>query len=271
MIISTAVSSPRGTTLPRRGFFLGVNPPQYQAVVVGTELSDNQTDTATQISAPSSSKESNQATPFSLPHFGFLLESLTQTGQIIIRTDDFAHAIVPKWNSTDSPWQSFRRTLTLLRSTSDALDEDVRDTLQSTRVPDVRAQHAGLAAVSRLKDILGLSRPTILRMGGIPQSTFYAWQSNPYSAIRTPTISRLLRLQAQIAILTEALGTEKTRSWVLSAAHFDQLQGTESEFAQALAEAADVLAKSITVRPRPRMRRTDYTASLEADDSPSTP
>lgn len=271
MSISTAVSSPSGTTLPRHGFFPGVNPPHYQAIVVATELTGNQTDTMTKVSVPASIEDSNQTTPLSLPHIGFLLDSLTQTGQIFIEADDFAHAVVRGWSCTDSPWQSFRRTLTPLRSTPDALDEDVRDTLQSKRIPDVRAQHSGLAAVSRLIDILGLSRPTILRMGGVPQSTFYAWQSNPYATIRTPTISRLLRLQAQIAILVEALGVEKTRSWVLSVAHFDQLQGTEPEFTQALAEAADALAESIKVRPRPRMRRTDYTASLEADDSSSTP
>jgi hypothetical protein len=87
------------------------------------------------------------------------------------------------------------------------------------RLPDSRwATHAGLAAVSRLVDILGLIRPTILRMGGVPSSTFYAWQNNPNAVIRTPTISRLLRLQAQIAILDEALGRERMRAWVLSAA-----------------------------------------------------
>jgi len=67
-----------------------------------------------------------------------------------------------------------------------------------------RTNHAGLAAVARLVDVLGLSRPTILRMGGVPTSTFfYAWQKSPHAVLRTPTVTRLLRLQAQVAILDE--------------------------------------------------------------------
>jgi hypothetical protein len=194
---------------------------------------------------------------------------LPQTGYSIIRVDDFAHAVLPDWNSTDSPWQSFRRILMPLRSASEALDEDVRDTLKPERLPDARATHAGLAAVSRLVDILGLSRPTILRMGGVPSSTFYAWRNNPRAVIRTPTISRLLRLQAQIAILDEALGRERVRAWVLSATRFEKLQGDEVAFTQVLAEAADALAEAIRIKPRPRLRRTDYTASLERGDSPA--
>lgn len=264
---TSAVSSPNGTTFPRRGFFLGVHPPQYQAKVIASELVTTRPDAKTQSAVSVPIDEFKQTTPLSLPRFWLLLESLTQTGHLVIRNDDFAHAVLPDWNSTDSPWQSFRRTLMPLRSTSDALDEDVRDTLESERLPDARAKHSGLVAVSRLADILGLGRPTILRMGGVSPSTFYAWQSNPYAAVRTPTVSRLLRLQAQITILDEALGRERTRAWVLSAAHFDQLQGPESAFAQALTEAADILAEATKIRPRPRLRRTDYTASLENGDS----
>jgi len=267
MKTATAISSPSGTTLPRRGFFFGVHPPQYQAVVVATELLSVQPGRETRSALPTSDDDAQQTTPSSLPRCGLLLESLPQTGHLVIRIDDFAHAVLPDWDSTDSPWQSFRRTLMPLRSASEALDEDVRDTLKPERLPEAQAKHAGLAAVSRLVDILGLSRPTILRMGGVPSSTFYAWRSNPRAVIRTPTISRLLRLQAQIAILDEALGRERTRAWVLSAARFEMLQGNDASFAQALTEAADVLAEATRIRPRPRLRRADYTASLEREDS----
>jgi hypothetical protein len=264
---TTAISSPSGTTLPRRGFFFGVHPPHYQAVVVATELDNAQPADETRSPAPVSDNNAQQTTPSSLPRCRLLLESVPQTGHLVIRVDDFAHAVIPDWNSTDSAWQSYRRTLIPLRSASEALDEDVRDTLKSERLPDARSKHTGLAAVSRLVDILGLTRPTILRMGGVPSSTFYAWRTNPHAVIRTPTISRLLRLQAQIAILDEALGRERTRAWVLSAARFKKLQGNEAEFTQALTEAADALAEATRIRPQPRLRRTDYTASLDRDDS----
>jgi hypothetical protein len=268
MKTAAAISSPGGTTLPRRGFFFGVHPPQYQAVVVTTELVSAQPGDETRSAVPASDK-AQQTTSSSLPRCRLLLESLPQTGHPVIRIDDFAHAVIPSWNSTDSAWQSFRRTLMPLRSASEALDEDVRDTLKPERLPDARTKHAGLAAVSRLVDILGLTRPTILRMGGVPSSTFYAWRNNPHAVIRTPTISRLLRLQAQIAILDEALGRERTRAWVLSASRFEKLQGNEAAFTQALVEATDVLADATRIRPQSRLRRVDYTARLDRDD-PST-
>jgi hypothetical protein len=104
-------------------------------------------------------------------------------------------------------------------------------------------------------------------MGGVPSSTFYAWRNNPHAVIRTPTISRLLRLQAQIAILDEVLGRERVRAWVLSAARFEKLQGNEAAFAQVLAEAADALAEATRIKPQPRLRRAEYRASLDKADS----
>jgi hypothetical protein len=267
MKTTTATSNSSGTTLPRRGFFFGVHPPQYQAIVVATELDIAQSDDETRSVVPASNDEAQQTTPSPLPRCRLLLESLPQTGHPIFRIDDLAHAFLPGWNSTDSPWQGFRRTLMPLRSASEALDEDVRDTLRPERLPDPRAKHAGLVAVSQLVDILGLTRPTILRMGGVPPSTFYAWRNNPHAVIRTPTISRLLRLQAQIAILDEGLGRERTRAWVLSAPRFEQLQGSDAAFTQALAEAGDTLTEATRIRPRPRLRRADYTASLEKGGS----
>lgn len=269
MMTATAISSASGTKLPRRGFFFGVHAPQYQAVVDAPQLVSDQSGGETRNDIPNSGDRAQQTTLLSLPQCKLLLESLPQTGQLVIRPDDFAHAMAPNWNPTDSPWQSFRYTLRHLRSASEALEEDVRDTLKPERLPDARARHAGLVAVSRLVDILGLTRPTILRMGGVPSSTFYAWRNNPDALIRTPTISRLLRLQAQIAILDEALGRQRTRAWVLSDARFERLQGDEAVFAQALAEAADALGEVTRVTPRPRLRRADYTASLERDEPPT--
>jgi hypothetical protein len=269
MKMAAAISSAGGTTLPRLGFFPGVRAPHYQAVVVATDLASAQPGEETRSNVPASGEDARQTTSLSLPRCSLLLESLSQTGHPAIRVDDFAHVVLPDWSYTDSPWQSFRRILMPLRSASEALDEDVRDTLKLERLPDGRATHAGLAAVSRLVDLLGLTRPTILRMGGVPSSTFYAWRNNPHAVIRTPTISRLLRLQAQITILDEALGRERMRAWVLSAARFGKLQGDETAFTQVLAEAADSLVEATQIKPQRRLRSADYTASLDRDDSPT--
>lgn len=269
MKTASAISSSSGTTLPRPGFFFGVHPPQYQALVVAAELDSAQLDSETRSTVPALDDEAHQATQSSLPRCRLLLESLSQTGHPVIRIDDAAHAVIPDWDYTDSPWQSFRRTLMLLGSASEALSQDVRETLQPERLPDARANHTGLTAVSRLVDILGLTRPTILRMGGVPSSTFYAWQNNPQAAIRTPTITRLLRLQAQIAILDEALGRERTRAWALSAGRLEKLQGDEAAFAEVLGDAADALAEATRIRRQLRQRRADYNASLDKDNSPT--
>jgi hypothetical protein len=100
-------------------------------------------------------------------------------------------------------------------------------------------------------------------MGGVPSSTFYAWQKHPQSVIRTPTVTRLLRLQAQVAILDEVLGKERMQAWVLAEDHFGRLQGDDAEFTQVLAEAQASVAEVTRIRPRPRMRRADYAAIPE--------
>jgi hypothetical protein len=106
-------------------------------------------------------------------------------------------------------------------------------------------------------------------MGGVPASTFYAWQKNPNSVIRTPTVARLLRLQAQVAILDEALGRERMRSWLLSAERFDRLQGNDAAFARVLAEAETAMTDATRITPRRRMSRADYSAGsgVEAEAS----
>jgi hypothetical protein len=180
----------------------------------------------------------------------------------VVRSTDVAYAYLSGTEElTDSPWQALRRTLQPLRAASGALLEDVHDVLQPEREVAARTRHAGLAAVARLVDVLGLNRPAILRMGGVPSSTFYAWQKSPHSVIRTPTVTRLLQLQAQVALLDEALGRDRMRAWVLAGDHFDKLQGDEAEFAVVLGEARTALTEATHISPRPRMRRADYTAA----------
>ena len=149
--------------------------------------------------------------------------------------------------------------------------EAVDDTLGRGLGTSPGERHAGLSAVARLVDVLGLRRPAVLRMAGVPESTFYAWRKNPGSVIRTSTISRLLRLQAQVAILDEALGRDRMRSWLLSADRFERLQGNDTEFARVLDEAEAAVRDTARIMPRRRMRRADYSASFAGEAEAGTP
>jgi hypothetical protein len=241
------MSDAQGTTLPRSGFFLGMHAPQYRAAVIQGELPGTPSSSETNIPSWLEPHAYQTAqTSLASPRAGQLLaEAWPQTDTSIVRSTGVAYAFITDWNDpTDSPWQELRRTLAPLRAASDALLEDISDTLELEREFSARTKHAGLTAVARLVDMLGLTRPTILRMGGVPSSTFYAWQKNPHSVIRTPTVTRLLQLQAQVAILDEAFGRERMRAWMLSAERFNKLQGDEAAFAAVLAEASTTLAET---------------------------
>jgi len=261
MKATAAISDAQGTTLPRYGFFLGVRAPRYRTPVINGELPGTFSSSETWVRSwlDPCECQTTQTSLASTSAGQLLTESWPQADLSVIRSTDVAYVFVSGWDDpTDSPWRELRRTLAPLRATSDALLEDINDTLEHEREISARTEHAGLAAVARLVDVLGLNRPTILRMGGVPASTFYAWQKNPHSVIRTPTVTRLLRLQAQVAILDEALGRERMRAWILSAERFDKLQGDEAAFGQVLAEAKAALADATRIMPRPRMRRADY-------------
>jgi hypothetical protein len=270
MRVTAAMSDAQGTTLPRYGFFLGVRPPQYRTAVINGEL----------LGAPSSSETNIRSwlephvyqtvqTSSASPRASQLLtEPWPQTDTSIVRNTDAAYAFIPGWDdSTGSPWQEIRRALAPLQAASDALLKGIDNTLDYEQEIPARTKHAGLAAVARLVDMLDLTRPTILRMGGVPTSTFYAWQKNPHSIIRTPTVARLLRLQAQVAILDEALGRDRMRAWILSTERFDKLQGDEEAFAQVLAEAKTALAEVTRIMPHPRMRHADYASAPDSKAS----
>jgi hypothetical protein len=282
MSTAVAVSDAKGTTLPRRGFFPGVHVPHYGGTIINGGLTSAASSNETSIHGwPEPYKHQITQTSTPLPHIPqFPAEAWLwlPTESSIVRHTDAAYAFVQGWNDpTDSPWREHRRKIAPLQSATEAILKDISDALDYDREISVRAKHAGLAAVARLADMLDLTRPTILRMGGVPQSTFYAWRNNPRSVIRTPTVARLLKLQAQVAILDEALGRDRMRAWVFSAGRVDKLQGDEATFTQVLAEAQTVLAEATRIRPRPRMRAADYTSATggtegtSASDSSSWP
>lgn len=261
MRVNAARSDARGTTLPRGGFFPGVRAPDYRTAVIEGELSGTSSASETTIrSWPEPRECQTTQTPPGSSITGHLLPvAWLQSSISVVRSTDVAYAFLSdKGDLTDSPWQELRRTVQPLRVAADALLEDIHDTLRRERDTSGWIKHAGLAAVARLIDVLGLNRPTILRMGAVPTSTFYAWQKSPHSVIRTPTVTRLLRLQAQVAILDEALGRDHMRSWVLSAGRLDRLQGDDAAFAEVLTEAETALAETTRITPRPRMRFADY-------------
>lgn len=272
-MVIAAVSDAKGTKLPRSGYFWGVNPPQYSASAVHGELhgatEGSETPVASLLEAQEHSTPSSLIPSYADPLLAF---QWTLPDISVLHKTAAANVFLPaSAESTDSPWREFRRALAPLRSAADAVIEAISDTLGRGDSTSPQAGHAGLSAVSHLVDVLGLSRPTVLRMAGVPESTFYAWQKNPRSVIRTPTIGRLLRLQAQVAILEEALGRDRMRSWIMSVNRFERLQGDEAEFAQVLGEAEAALREAVRITPRRRMRRADYAASSADDTKASIP
>jgi hypothetical protein len=276
MKLSVASSDALGTVLPRQGLFPSVHAPSYRIAVIEGELQDTFSASETKING---APEPRGYWIIQTPSASTLADQLAmmfwpQTGLPAVRNNtDAVYAYFSDTNrSTNSPWQEVLSTIQPIRAiTADAPLEDTGDALRRERDISAQRKHAGLAAVARLAEMLDLSRPTILRMGGVPESTFYAWQKSPHSIIRTPTVSRLLRLQAQVAILDEALGRDRMRAWALSADRLNRLQGDETEFDRALAEAGRAMAEETRIRPRPAMRRTDYaSSSLDAPDQPAS-
>lgn len=264
----SAVSDANGTTLPRSGYFWGVQPPQYITSTIHGELHDLTEGSETPIGSWLEMQEPHTPSSLTPPYADQLLAFQWTFSDIsVFHKTAAANLFLPAWTeSTDSPWREFRRALAPLRSAADAVIEAISGPLGRVDSTPPQAGHAGLSAVARLVDVLGLSRPTVLRMAAVPESTFYAWQKNPTSVIRTPTIGRLLQLQAQVAILEEALGRDRTRSWLMAADRFEKLQGDEAEFAHVLNEAESALREAVRIIPRRRMRRADYAAS-SADDT----
>lgn len=289
---TSATSSPRGTVLPRWGVFWGVRAPEYHTAVVLGELASSSAN-KTQIRywlEPHVHVTEQTSLPYSrtgllrLANFDISLDEISAraygdlassqfitgsysqtTADRVIRNVDVAHAFIPRWDDlTESPWRRFRDAVAPLRDAAVAILEAIAAELQQDVVDSNQSRHAGLAAVAGLTKILGLSRPTILRMGGVPESTFYAWQKNPQSIVRTPSVSRLLRLQAQVGLLAEALGLDGLNAWLHSRDRLEKLQGDDAIFAQTLAEAEEALTEATRVVPRPRMRLGDYEFHTEA-------
>ena len=98
-----------------------------------------------------------------------LTNSRPQADTPIVRNTDVAYAFVSdREDLTYSPWQKLCLALAPLQAASDAVLENISNTLDYERDSSAREKHAGLTAVARLVDLLGLRRPTILRMGGVP-------------------------------------------------------------------------------------------------------
>jgi hypothetical protein len=272
-MVMTAVSDANGTKLPRTGYFWGVHPPRYVSSAVHGEFHGIAEDSETPVGSLFEMQQSQTPSSLIPPYADQLLAFQWKSSEIpaLHKTAAAAVFFPTRAGSTDSSWWEFRRAFEPLRLAADAVIEAIDDTLRRELGTSSQEKHAGLSAVARLVDVLGLRRPVILRMAGVPESTFYAWRKNPDSVIRTSTISRLLRLQAQVAILDEALGRERMRSWLLSADRFERLQGNDTEFAQVLDEAEADVRDTARIIPRRRMRRADYSASFAGETEVSAP
>jgi hypothetical protein len=296
-----ATSSPHGTVLPRSGVFWGVRPPQYHsAVVVDNVVLDNfarlgthETQVRSWLEPHGHLLEQTNMGSFPVRHLRlmnfevdfngtlmghadltsnqFTVSPYSQVGTFgIIRNVDVACAFAPKWGgSTDSSWQNFRDAMNPLLKASSEILEAIGAALERRNTNSERSQHIGLNAVGWLIEALGFSRPTVLRMGKVAESTFYSWQKNPHAAARTRSVSRILQLQAQISLLDKALGRDGLRAWILAGDRLEGLQGGASKFAQTLAEAEEAVLTATRIVSRPRMRLEDY--NLDTEQSGEAP
>lgn len=294
---TAATSSPQGTVLPRSGVFWGVRVPQYHsAIVLGEDASrTSETKIRSWLEPHEHLIEQTSLARLQggrLKIANFLIDLYTTyagtyedpnstqfatgsypqaTTAYFVRDDDAAHAIVPRWDDlTESPWWRLHDALVPLRSATSAVLEAISSELQADKGHPDQSRHAGLAAVVWLTKLLGLSRPTILRMGGVPESTFYSWQKNPQSTIRTPTVRRLLHLQANVGLLAEALGLDGLRTWLLSGDRIEGLQGDDATFERTLAEAEEALTGMTQIVPRKRVRpkRSAFDAERSTNNPP---
>lgn len=124
-------------------------------------------------------------------------------------------------------------------------------------------RHAGLTAIAWLTEMLGLTRPTILRMAGVPESTFYSWRKSPESVVRTHSVTRLLKLQASIGLLAEVLGEDKMKNWILTPGRLESLQGEDEHFTHTLSQVEDAIARAVQIQPRERMSLEGYLGRRE--------
>jgi hypothetical protein len=301
----TATSNSQGTVLPRSGVFWGVRPPRYHSAVIIDELVNSWTGETQvrgwfeshrhlpeQTSSTSSQTERIRLMNFEIDvsmisswSYSDLTSSRSATNSYaqagiaeFIREVDVACVFVPKWNDlTESPWRDLENALAPLRAAPRAILEAIRKELERNKGGSKQPQHTGLAAVEWLTGTLGLSRPTILRMGGVPESTFYAWRNNPQAVVRAPSVSRILRFQAQVGLLDKALGRGGMKAWIMSEDHLRGLQGDDATFMQTLAEAEAAVKRETQITPRRRMRLEDYEFNAEqpadfpADELPSWP
>jgi hypothetical protein len=284
---ATAVtSSPQGTVLPRAGVFWGVHPPQYTSTVVIGELAHSwigETPVRGWFESHRHLQEQTSLTssqtvrlrvmnfevdlgvisrwPYSDPTSSLFATSSQAHARApqFIRDVDAACVFGPRWNDlTESPWRGLHDALAPLRAAPVEILEAIRNQSERNRANSEQPRHTGLATVEWLTNVLGLTRPTILRMGGVPESTFYAWRNNPQAGVRMSSVSRILRLQAQVGLLDKALGRDGMKAWLMSEDHLEGLQEDDATFMQVLAGAEDAVKTATQIAPRRRMRIEDY-------------
>lgn len=293
---SSATSTRLGTRLPRPGLFIGRRPPAYRSsIVIGGPLEAETTNEtpffswteARTLGIQQTVSPTLAATNLRVDHFVVqvntsfpltppsLASEALRSGSFVrgvplraIRETDVAFLVVtPRPGATESAWQHFRVALAPLRAAPTAVLEMIGEQLREREHRSDPVQHIGLDAVSWLERILHVARPAILKMGAVSESTFYAWQKSPSSSVRTPTVVRLLRLQAQIGLLMDAIGPEGLRQWLMTGNRFDRLQADDESFNSVWAEADRDFDSRSRITGRRRMHVEDYTGGPEPPEA----
>jgi len=119
----------------------------------------------------------------------------------------------------------YERPLTVERFT--ALDSEWVSTFDHLRPPTLvptespvqpEAQeeegNAGYRAVLWLKDFFNSSQSGACAFAGVPEATFYVWQKNPSSSVRSVGARRALKLRASLEVAIARVGLDPIRSRV---------------------------------------------------------
>ncbi|WP_343905197.1 hypothetical protein [Nocardioides aquiterrae] len=145
----------------------------------------------------------------------------------------------------------------------------------TTRGPEASEEtgNAGHRAVLWLKEFFGVSQRDACSIAGVPEATFYVWQNNPSSSVRSSGARRALKLRASLEVAISRLGIDDVRRLVsagapsledrLREAHDIEWDNTVSEIARLGAVAASTALPQISdpVEYLQRVRDVDERAT----------
>ena len=127
------------------------------------------------------------------------------------------------------------------------------ETAQSSDPPE--EGNAGYRAVLWLKDFFKSSQRGACSLVGVPEATFYVWQNNPSSSVRSAGARRALKLRASLEVAIARMGPEAVHRLVSAGSPSieDRLRSSKGEpWERAVSEIANLGVYDVPA-PLPRI------------------